>query len=190
MISRSTTKVKGKVTVVVRDAKTGKVLQVIARENIITDRGREFVAEAITGYPPWVMLGWYMDIGTGVCTPTATDTDLCSPIIESTVRDETTYYFRRWWKSVSHYRTQNTVVFHARWLPEDANNYSICEEILFIAHTEVVGNLRDQSRWASPEPLSNITSAIGARVVQHGAFSCVAKTPSILLDIYVSITFT
>ena len=190
MISRSTSKVKGKVTVVVRDAKTGKVLQVITRENIITDRGREFAAEAFAGYPSLARLGWFMDIGTGVCTPTATDTDLCSPIIESTVRDETTYHFRRWWKSASYHITQNTVIFHARWLPEDANNYSICEEILFVASGEAVSNLSRQDAWTSPEPLRNITATIGAKVVQHGAFSCIAKTPSILLDIYVSITFT
>jgi len=190
MISRSTTKVKGKVTVVVRDAKTGKVLQVITRENIITDRGREFATEAFANYPSETARGWFMDIGTGVCTPTATDTDLCSPIIESTVRDETVFYFRRWWKNASYQRTQNTVTFHARWLPEDANNYSICEEILFVATGTGAGYLSKENVWTSPEPLRDITSAIGAIVVQHGAFSCIAKTPSILLDIYVSITFT
>jgi len=190
MINRNATKVKGKVTVVVRDSKTGKILQVITRENVITDRGREYAAEAFAKYPSQVELGWFMDIGTGVCTPTATDTDLCSPIIESTVKDGTTYYFRRWWKYASYHITQNTVIFHARWFPEDANNYSICEEILFVADGEAVSDLSKQDKWTSQVSLRNITTAIGARIVQHGAFSCIAKTPSILLDIYVSITFT
>jgi hypothetical protein len=75
-------------------------------------------------------------------------------------------------------------------MPEDANNYSICEEILFVAYPDSVADLRDQEKWKSPDPLKNITRTIRARVAQHASFSCVSKTPSILLDIYVTITFT
>jgi hypothetical protein len=182
--------VKGRVKIVIRDAKTGEVIKVIEKDNIVTDVGRAFAAEAFAGYPGRINLGWYMDIGTGVCDPTAQDQDLCSPIIESTTRDSTTYYFRRWVKGVDITLQGNTVMFHARWMPEDANNYSICEEILFVANPNNVGNLGNQQMWTSPDPLKNITKTIGARVTQHASFSCVSKTSSILLDIYVTITFT
>jgi hypothetical protein len=182
--------VKGRVKVVVRDAKTGEVLKVIEKDNVVTDVGRALAAEAFARYPGLIQLGWYMDIGTGVCNPTAQDQDLCSPIIESTTRDSTTYYFRRWIKGVDITLQGNTVMFHARWMPEDANGFSICEEILFVASGDGVASLANQSAWTSPDPLKNITQTIGARVAQHGSFSCVSKTSSILLDIYVTITFT
>ena len=190
MIPKEVKNIKGRVKVVVRDAKTGEVLKVIEKDNIVTDVGRAFAAEAFARYPGLIQLGWYMDIGTGVCDPTAQDQDLCSPIIESTVRDSTTYYFRRWVKGAGIIIQSNTVMFHGRWMPEDANGYSICEEILFVANPTNVGYLGDQSRWTSPDPLKNITQTIGARVAQHASFSCVSKTSSILLDIYVTITFT
>jgi len=178
--------VKGRVKVVVRDAKTGEVLKVIEKDNVVTDVGRAFAAEAFAWYPGKIELGWYMDIGTGVCNPTAQDQDLCSPIIESSAG----YYFRRWVKGVDITLQSNTVMFHARWMPEDANGYSICEEILFVAKPDSVADLANQSKWSSPDPLKNITQTIGARVAQHASFSCVSKTSSILLDIYVTITFT
>jgi len=190
------TNIKGRVKVVVRDAKTGEVIKVIEKDNIITDAGKSYAAEAFAGYPgavswaSWPPLAWYIDIGTGVCDPTPQDQDLCSPIIESTTIDSTTHYFRRWFKGADITRQGNTVTFHARWMPEDANGYSICEEILFFAPTEPMGYLTDASRWTSPDPLKNITQTAGARVLQHASFSCVSKTSSILLDIYVTITFT
>ena len=194
MSLREVKNVKGRVKIVVRDAKTGEVIKVIERDNIVTDVGRAFAAEAFAEYPGRIHLGWYMDVGTGICSPTAQDQDLCSPIIESTtvVKDSTTYYyyFRRWIKGVDITLQGNTVMFHARWMPEDANNYSICEEILFVAHPASVSYLSQQDKWTSPDPLMNITQSIGARVAQHASFSCVSKTPSILLDIYVTITFT
>ena len=190
MIPKEVKNIKGRVKVVVRDAKTGEVIKVVEKDNIVTDVGRAFVVEALARYPGLIQLGWYMDIGTGLCNPTAQDQDLCSPIIESTVSDTTTYYFRRWVKSASVIIQSNTVIFHGRWLPEEANGYSICEEILFVGHPTYVGHLDDPSKWTSPDPLMNITQTIGARVVQHASFSCVPKTSSILLDIYVSITFT
>jgi hypothetical protein len=106
------------------------------------------------------------------------------------VSDTTTYYFRRWVKGAGITLQGNTVMFHSRWMPEDANGFSICEEILFVGHPTYVGHLGDPSKWASPDPLMNITQTIGARVVQHASFSCVPKTSSILLDIYVTIIFT
>jgi hypothetical protein len=198
MIPKEVKNIKGRVRVVVRDAKTGEVLKVIEKDNIITDVGRAFAAVAFARYPGLVSLGWYMDIGTGICGPTAQDQDLCSPIVESrTVNMGTeenpkwvTYYFRRWWKGVRITLQGNTVIFHSRWMPEDANDFSICEEILFIADTEAVGYLADQSNWTSQDPLMNITKTIGARVIQHASFSCVSKTSSILLDIYITVTFT
>jgi len=182
--------VKGRVKVVVRDAKTGEVLKVIEKDNVVTDAGRALAAEAFAWYPGKINLGWYMDIGTGVCNPTAQDQDLCSPIIESTTTNSTTYYFRRWIKGVDITQQNNTIMFHARWMPEEANGFSICEEILFVASGNGVGSLANQSAWTSPDPLKNITQTIGARVAQHASFSCVSKTSSILLDIYVTITFT
>jgi len=190
MVPKEVKNIKGRVKVVVRDAKTGEVLRVIEKDNVVTDVGRAFAAEAFARYPGSIGQGWYMDIGTGVCDPAAQDQDLCSPIIGSTVRDSTTYYFRRWVKGTGITLQGNTVMFYARWMPEDANGYSICEEILFVANPDSVGNLGNQQMWTSPDPLKNITGTIGARVVQHGSFSCVSKTSSILLDIYVTITFT
>jgi hypothetical protein len=198
MIPKEVKNVKGRVRVVVRDAKTGEVLKVIEKDNIITDVGRAFAAVAFARYPGLVFLGWYMDIGTGICGPTAQDQDLCSPIVESrTVNMGTqenpnwvTYYFRRWWKGVDITLQDNTIIFHARWLPEDANNYSICEEILFTVNPISASFLANQMMWTSQDPLMNITQTIGARVIQHASFSCVFKTPSILLDIYITITFT
>jgi hypothetical protein len=198
MVPEEVKNIKGRVKVVVRDAKTGEVIKVIEKDNIVTDAGRVLAAEAYARYPSLIGQGWYMDVGTGVCDPTAQDQDLCSPIVESrTVNEGTeesprwvTYYFRRWWRGASTILQGNTVIFHGRWLPEDANNYSICEEILFVANPSNVARLDDQQTWTSPDPLMNITQSIGARVAQHASFSCVPKTPSILLDIYVTITFT
>ena len=182
-------RVKGRVKVVVRDAKTGKVLRVIEKDNIITDVGRSWAANRFATICSGENLGFYMDIGQGVGDPTPQDQDLFSPIIESTTRDSTTYYFRRWWKPVGIVVQGNTVTFHARWMPEDANGFSVCEEILFVADPRAVGSLANVGMWTSPDPLKNITQTIGARVLQHASFSCVSKTSSILLDIYVSITF-
>jgi len=198
MVPKEIKNVKGRVKVVVRDARTGEVLKVIEKENVITDAGKAFAADAYANFVLTRSRAWYIDIGTGICDPTPQDQDLCSPIIESvTINTGTeenpnwvTYYIRRWAKQADVTVQNNTVIFHARWMPEDANGYSICEEILFAATPARVTYLYTPRAWLSPDPLKNITQSADAIVAQHASFSCVSKTPSILLDIYVTITFT
>ena len=67
-------KVSGKVKLIVRDAETGTILQVMEGKNLITMAGKSLIASLLNGES--VSLIGYCAVGSGTTTPSASDTTL------------------------------------------------------------------------------------------------------------------
>jgi hypothetical protein len=67
-------KVSGKVKLIVKDAKTGKILQIVEGKNLITTAGKTLIASLLNGES--VNLIGYCAVGSGTTTPNASDTTL------------------------------------------------------------------------------------------------------------------
>jgi hypothetical protein len=80
---------KGKVRVTVRDAKTGKVVQVVESENVVVDVGEELVAALLNDEN--MAVPNFCAVGSGTTAPAETDTALEAEIgrVEVTQRSRT-----------------------------------------------------------------------------------------------------
>jgi hypothetical protein len=67
-------RITGKVKITVRDAKTGKILQIIESKNLIVNAGRNLVATLLNGES--IALPNYCAVGSGTTTPSVNDTVL------------------------------------------------------------------------------------------------------------------
>jgi len=103
--------------VVVRNTKTGKILQEIKKRNVITNGGLGVFATRVKG--PWSTHYWCLALGTGAGTPSATDTGLFTEVAAS-----------RKSGSVSK-PAANQVQYWVRYLPEEANGYTYTEAGIF-----------------------------------------------------------
>jgi len=155
---------------VVRDAKTGKVLKELKRRNVLTTVVKNYFAQAYgNGTFQYdygegsVRFHWYLVLGTGTGTPSESDTDLFSPVPSSAKTGTITV-------------SDNTVQFYVRYMPEEANGYTYTEAGIFDHCTQDTG-----------DPSSDYTSG---QLINHVLIDpSVTKDSSIVLDVYVTITF-
>ncbi|NPA98160.1 MAG: hypothetical protein GXO43_02165 [Crenarchaeota archaeon] len=160
-------KVEGRWTIIIRDAKTEKEIQRIEKKNIITNGGKAFFARMLAS--PCVRFdtgGNYagrchaaLVMGTGTTTPTESDTGLSQPV------DATAKLC-----SISH--DNNETTYYVRYMPEDANGYT---------YTEL--GIYDGLQGGADKYSSGV-------LINHLQISpAIEKTNDILVDIYVTIKF-
>ena len=106
-------KVKGQALILIRDAKTEKILRQLSIGNVITDGGLEvFATRAVN---PYSSRYWCLALGTGSGTPASSDTGLFNEI--SATRKS---------GSVSN-PASDQARYYVRYLPEEANGYTYTE---------------------------------------------------------------
>ena len=156
-------KVSGEAKIIVRDAETMKILREQKIRNVITIGGLEVFAQALAS-PFTYELGsryyWYLVLGIGSGTPSNTDTSLFTPVEGSA-------------KHGSLSSTGSSTTYYVRYMPEDANGYTYTEAGIY---DKVPG---------SDEPY---TSGV---LINHLMLSpTLEKTSAILVDFYITITFS
>ena len=151
--------------IVVRDAKTGEVVQEIVRENVLTTAFKNFLAQAWANgefkYTPsggssTIRYKWYMLLGTGSGTPASTDTGLFNAVTSSAKTGTLTY-------------SNNTVQYYVRYLPEDANGYTYTEAGIYDHCTD---------DYTTGQLINHLTID-----------PSIQKDNTKLVDVYVTITF-
>jgi len=141
---------------VIRDAKTGKILEDVKQHNVITTAGLGIMASRFAN--PWSTHYWCLALGTGSGTPDPSDTGLFVEVSET-----------RKSGSVSVPDT-NQVQYYVRYMPEEANGYTYTEAGIF---ENTAGDLS------------------GGTLLNHLMLSpTLEKTSDILVDFYITITFS
>lgn len=142
---------------IVRDAKTGKILEDIKQRNVITNGGLGIFASRVAS--PWSAPHyWCLALGTGTGTPSATDTGLFTEVPATRKKG-----------TVSN-PAANQVQYYVRYMPEEANGYIYTEAGIF------------------ENTASDLT---GGTLINHLMLSpTLEKTADILVDFYVTITFS
>ncbi len=79
-------KIRGRVTATVRDAKTGKILEVIHGKNLVTDAGEELFMKWMNGEEPDIIT--YCAVGTDNTAPAEGDTTLTAEIGRLPITDQ------------------------------------------------------------------------------------------------------
>jgi len=181
-------KVKGAYLILIRDAKTLKLLERIKIRNVITTNFINQLPSTIYGNHPFTFLRsvapnqtgcpslmrkyWYIVLGTGSGTPSESDTELFTPVSATAKHG-----------SISH--SGNQAQYYVRYLPEEINGYTYTEIGVYDLIT---------GHWVSHVPGSytwewyNYTSGT---LLTHALISpAIEKTSDILLDCYAQITFT
>ena len=153
---RDAVPVRGKVRIVVRDARNpDKVLRTVELENVVTDGGLQIIRDRFAN--PWSSRYWCLALGTGTGTPSRTDTSLFAEV--PATRKAGSVYLPAY----------NQVQYYVRYLPEEANGYTYTELGVF----ENTG-----------------PDLSGGTLFNHLLISPpISKTPDILVDFYVTITF-
>jgi hypothetical protein len=83
-------KIKAKCRLTITDPKTGKVVKVIERKNIIVNNGRYLIGDYLIDLSTVYDVGiTYMEIGTGTTTPTITDVALTTYAARKAVTSRT-----------------------------------------------------------------------------------------------------
>ena len=169
----------GRVEVVARDAETGRVVKRVVTKNTVTNAliaelikamqsgKNSFLYETTTPYEYEARRYWYLALGTGTGTPSPSDTDLFA-IVEPTVRHG----------SLSAYPDAGSVVYWARYLPEEANGYTYTEVGVYdmVPYTYVEGT------GFVPQPYTS------GSLINHSLLpEPVYKSGTVLLDVYVTI---
>ena len=155
---------------VVRDARTGAVLKAWEQKNVLTTVVKNYFAQAYGNgafqhdYGSGdVRYHWYLVLGTGTGTPSESDTGLFNAVPSSAKTGTITV-------------NNNTVQFYVRYMPEDANGYTYTEAGIYDHCTQDTG-----------DPSSDYTSG---QLINHLLIDpSVTKDNTILLDVYVTITF-
>jgi len=170
----------GRVEVVARDAETGRVVKKVVTKNTVTDALiAELVKSINSGKNAFLYTTtvegtryefrkyWYLALGTGIGIPSPGDTDLFA-IVEQTVRHG----------SLAAYPDAGSVVYWARYLPEEANGYTYTEVGIFdmVPYTYVEGT------GFVPQPHTS------GSLINHSLLpEPIYKSGTILLDVYVTI---
>ena len=158
-------KVSGEAKIIVRDAETMKVLREQKIRNVITNGGLGVFAQALAS--PFASNSnryyWYLVLGTGSGTPSNTDTSLFTPVEGSAKRG-----------SLS--ATGSSTTYYVRYLPEDANGYTYTEAGIY-----------DKVGYTDGGAKSYDTGVL----INHLMLSpTLEKTSAILVDFYITITFS
>jgi len=151
----------------VRRADTEEIIREQIIKNVVTDSGKQFCAECLGGQcvtgqsQRWY---WYLVLGTGSGTPSATDTGLWSPVDASAKHGSITV-------------SGNICQYYVRYLPEDANGYTYTEAGIY-----------DKVPYDSQGNPGDYTQGI---LLNHVVISpSINKTSDILVDFYVQIQFS
>ena len=152
---------------VVRKADTKEVVKEIVRKNVLTTVSKNFFAEAYgglfgsTGYGRY---NWCLMLGTGSGTPSEADTGLFSAVPSTAKKGSITV-------------SNNTVQFYVRYMPEEANGYTYTE----------AGIYDHIAKWDNFDPTTDYSLG---QLINHVLIEpAITKDSSILLDVYVTITF-
>jgi len=152
---------------VVRRADTEEVVKEIVRKNVLTTVSKNFFAEAYgglfgnTGYGRY---NWCLMLGTGSGTPSETDTGLFNAVPSTAKKGSITV-------------SNNTVQFYVRYMPEEANGYTYTE----------AGIYDHIAKWVDFDPTTDYSQG---QLINHVLIEpAITKDSSILLDVYVTITF-
>ncbi len=140
---------------VIRDARTGAVLDEVERKNVLTTEFKKLLAQAwgnSQGSSNWMLV-----LGTGSGTPSESDTGLFQPVASTAKTGQLTV-------------SNNTVQYYVRYMPEEANGYTYTEAGIY-EHTD--GN----------------DYTTGTLINHVNIDPAITKDNTILLDIYVTITF-
>ncbi len=174
----------GRVEVVARDAETGRVVRKVVAKNTVTNvlieelvksiqsginRFRQDTSVTIEGttYRYTGRRYWYLALGTGVGTPSPSDADLFA-LVEQTVRHGSFYA----------YPDAGSVVYWARYMPEEANGYTYTEVGIYdmVPYHYVEG-----TGWLPG-------SYYEGSLINHSLLpEPIYKSGTILLDVYVTI---
>lgn len=160
-------RVRGEATLIVRDAETLEVLRRQKTPNVITNGGLGLFAQAIAspfiGLPPSTRYYWYLVLGTGTGTPSPSDTSLFNPVAASA-------------KHGSISQTGPQYQYYVRYMPEDANGYTYTEAGIY-----------DKVGYTDGTPNAYTTGTL----LNHLMLSpTLAKDSTILVDFYITITFS
>lgn len=140
---------------VIRDARTGAVLDEVERKNVLTTEFKKLLAQAwgnSQGSSNWMLV-----LGTGSGTPSESDTGLFQPVASTAKTGQLTV-------------SNNTVQYYVRYMPEEANGNTYTEAGIY-EHT-------DGSSYTT-----------GTLINHVNIDPAITKDNTILLDIYVTITF-
>ena len=135
--------------------------------NIITEGGLSLFAQAMAspfiGLPPSTRYYWYLVLGTGAGTPSASDTALFTPVAASAKHGSISY-------------TGAQYQYYVRYLPEDANGYTYTEAGIY-----------DKVGYTDTTPNPYTTGVL----LNHLMLSpTLTKDATILVDFYITITFS
>ena len=159
-------KVSGEAKIIVRDAETMKILREQKIRNVITIGGLEVFAQALASpfTPDWDRrYYWYLVLGIGSGTPSNTDTSLFTPVGGSAKHG-----------SVS--STGSSTTYYVRYMPEEANGYTYTEAGIY-----------DKVGYTDGGAKSYDTGVL----INHLMLSpTLEKTSAILVDFYITITFS
>ena len=153
----------------IKRADTEELIKEQVIKNVVTNSGKEFVAECLAG-GGYVLVGteplrwyWYLVLGTGTGTPADTDTNLWSPVDASAKHGSIT-------------RSGNITQYYVRYLPEDANGYTYTEAGIY----DKVGYDTNKNPYAYNTGI----------LLNHVLIDPpIQKTSDILVDVYVQIQF-
>jgi hypothetical protein len=165
---KETPRIQGEATLIVRDAETLEILRKQRIPNVLTNAGLGMFAQALAS--PFVTPGqvctryyWYLVLGTGSGTPGAGDTGLFTPVAASAKHGTLTY-------------SGAAAQYYVRYLPEDANGYTYTEAGIY-----------DKVAWTT-EGWGDYTTGT---LLNHLMLSpTLAKDATILVDFYITITFS
>ena len=162
---RETPGIRGEATLIVRDAKTMHVLREQCIRNILTEGGLSLFAQAMKS--PFETADkryyWYLVLGTGSGTPSASDTGLFTPVAASV-------------KHGTISQTGAQYQYYVRYLPEDANGYTYTEAGIY-----------DHVGYTDGTPKSYDTGTLLNHLMLTPNLT---KDATILVDFYVTITFS
>lgn len=169
MLVREQQKLKATWKIQIRDAKTEKLIREQIVKNLITDNGKNLCAMFfIRGHQATnSSLYWVLVLGTGSGTPSASDTNLWSPVDASEKTGQLT-------------QSGNIAQYWVRYLPEDANGYSYTEAGIYDNIPATI--------WNDPDVKPKYTHGT---LLNHVVIDpAIKKTSDILVDIYIQLQFS
>jgi len=154
-------RVEGKWRIVVRDAETMEVLRDQTIKNVVCTAALTVIA-ARMGNTWSAALTGFLDLGTGAGSPAAGDTDLFTPQEAS-------------WVSATRSSAGAVVTYYHRYMPEDANGHTYTEAGIW----DVLGAATVYADRGGGTLMNHILVAPN-----------IEKTAAILVDFYVTFTFS
>ncbi len=167
-------RIRKKLTVIVRDAVTNEILRKEESDKILTNAAINWATSQFATFSVnYIDYAWAIVLGTGSGTPSASDTNLFSPVPSTT-------------KFVGASVSGNQITFSQYWYPWEANGYTYTEVGIF-QDTNTTVPYQD-CPYTCYDQNGNLCGQ--CILFEHGTFSGITKTSSIFLQVFVTITFT